>query len=147
MEQLSIRLSGPLLLQPIVHGDQRGFFLTSNALGTTPNPKNFVLLHDVNKSWAAFGQASYALTDKLTLTGGVRVTRDTKTTDLLEHPNSPTLAVPSTKSSSPITSIGTSLRCAARSTVAVSGSPPCDTSLSASSIHERMMVWPLSRGS
>ncbi|WP_454884094.1 TonB-dependent receptor [Sphingomonas oryzagri] len=67
--------------------DQRTFFLTSNALGTAPNPKNFVVLHDVNKSWAGFGQASYALTDKLTVTGGVRVTKDTKTTDLLQHPN------------------------------------------------------------
>ena len=27
MERLPTRLSGPLLLQPIVHGDQRGFFL------------------------------------------------------------------------------------------------------------------------
>lgn len=67
--------------------DQRSFFLTSNALGTPPNPNNWVLLHDVNKSWAAFGQASYELADRLTLTGGVRVTRDTKTTDLLQHPN------------------------------------------------------------
>ena len=79
--------------------DQRGFFLTSGApvspsnpkgtpgvLGTVPNPNNWVLLHDVNKSWAVFGQASYALTDRLTATGGVRVTRDTKTTDLLQHP-------------------------------------------------------------
>src|SRR5205085_4229045 len=27
VERLATRLSGPLLLQPIVHGDQRGFFL------------------------------------------------------------------------------------------------------------------------
>ncbi len=32
--------------------DQRGFFLTSNALGTAPNPNNFVLLHNINTSWA-----------------------------------------------------------------------------------------------
>ena len=67
--------------------DQRAFFLTSNALGTAPNPNNWVLLHDVNTSWAVFGQASYALTDKLTLTGGVRVTRDTKHTVLLKTAN------------------------------------------------------------
>jgi len=67
--------------------DQRGFFLTSNALGTTPNPNNWVLLHDVNTSWALFGQASYKLTDALTLTGGVRVTNDTKTTTLLKANN------------------------------------------------------------
>ena len=76
--------------------DQRSFFLTSNALGTTPNPNNFVLLHDVNTSWAGFGQASYQLTDRLTVTGGVRVTRDTKSTSLLLHPNFVNLAVPVT---------------------------------------------------
>ena len=76
--------------------DQRSFFLTSNVLGTAPNPNNFVLLHDVNTSWAGFGQASYKLTDALTVTGGVRVTRDTKSTNLLLHPNFATLAVPVT---------------------------------------------------
>ena len=77
--------------------DQRSFFLTSTVLGITPpNPNNYVLLHDVNTSWAAFGQASYALTDKLTVTGGVRVTRDTKSTNLLLHPNFASLAVPVT---------------------------------------------------
>ena len=30
--------------------DQRAFFLTNNALGTTPNPNNFVLLRNVNTS-------------------------------------------------------------------------------------------------
>jgi iron complex outermembrane receptor protein len=67
--------------------DQRAYFLTSNALGTTPNPNNWVLLHDVNTSWAIFGQASYDLTDKLTLTGGVRVTNDSKETTLLKTAN------------------------------------------------------------
>ncbi|MES2046657.1 MAG: TonB-dependent receptor [Pseudomonadota bacterium] len=71
----------------ITEFDQRGFFLTSNALGTTPNPNNWVLLHDVNTSWALFGQASYKLTDALTVTGGVRVTNDTKTTTLLKANN------------------------------------------------------------
>jgi iron complex outermembrane recepter protein len=70
--------------------DQRAFFLTSNVLGTTPNPNNWVLLHDVNTSWAVFGQASYQLTDALTLTGGVRVTRDSKETTLLKTANSVT---------------------------------------------------------
>ncbi len=76
--------------------DQRSYFLTSNVLGTTPNPNNFVLLHDINTSWAAFGQASYQLTDRLTVTGGVRVTRDTKDTALLLHPNFANLVVPVT---------------------------------------------------
>ena len=66
--------------------DQRSFFLTSNVLGTTPNPNNFVLLHDVNTSFAAFGQASYAITDALIVTGGVRVTKDTKDTTLAPAP-------------------------------------------------------------
>ena len=67
--------------------DQRAFFLTINALGTVPNPNNWVLLHDVNTSWAVFGQASYELTDQLTLTGGVRETRDKKETTLLKTAN------------------------------------------------------------
>lgn len=67
--------------------DQRAYFLTNNALGTTPNPNNWVLLHDVNTSWAFFGQASYQLTDKLTATGGVRLTRDSKETTLLKTAN------------------------------------------------------------
>lgn len=68
--------------------DQRAFFLTSNVLGTTPNPNNWVLLHDHNTSWAVFGQASYQLTDALTLTGGVRETRDSKHTILQKTANS-----------------------------------------------------------
>ncbi|WP_068072025.1 TonB-dependent receptor [Novosphingobium lentum] len=68
--------------------DQRAFFLTSNVLGTTPNPNNWVLLRNVNTSWAVFGQASYQLTDQLTATGGVRVTRDEKDTTLLKTANS-----------------------------------------------------------
>ena len=67
--------------------DQRAFFVTSTVLGGAPNPNNWVLLHDVNTSWAVFGQASYKLTDALTLTGGVRVTNDTKTTTLLKANN------------------------------------------------------------
>ncbi|MBN8808192.1 MAG: TonB-dependent receptor [Sphingomonas sp.] len=76
--------------------DQRSFFLTSNVLGTTPNPNNYVLLRNVNTSWAAFGQISYDLTDRLTATGGVRITNDTKSTNLLLHPNFATLSVPAT---------------------------------------------------
>ena len=67
--------------------DQRGFFLTSNALGTTPNPNNWVLLHNVNTSYAGFGQASYALSDTLTATAGVRVTHDSRETTLLKTAN------------------------------------------------------------
>ncbi len=67
--------------------DQRAFFLTSNALGTTPNPNNWVLLHNVNTSYAGFGQISYQLTDQLTATAGVRVTHDSRDTELLKTAN------------------------------------------------------------
>jgi iron complex outermembrane receptor protein len=69
--------------------DQRAYFLTSNALGGTPNPNNWVLLHNVNTSWAVFGQASYDLTEKLRLTAGARLSNDTKNTTLSAQP--PTL--------------------------------------------------------
>ncbi len=59
---------------------QRAWFLTTAAR----NPNNWVRLHDVNTSWALFGQASYQVTPKFRLTAGVRVTEDTKTTDLLK---------------------------------------------------------------
>jgi iron complex outermembrane receptor protein len=59
---------------------QRGFFLT----GTARNPNNWVRLHDVNTSWAGFGQVSYELVDKLTLTVGGRITEDKKRTQLLK---------------------------------------------------------------
>jgi iron complex outermembrane receptor protein len=66
--------------------DQRGFFLLNNSFGTTPNPNNFVVLRNNNTSYAGFGQASYQILPKLTLTGGVRVTYDEKTTRLLTPP-------------------------------------------------------------
>jgi len=59
---------------------QRAYFLTTAA----NNPNNWVRLHNVNTSWAMFGQASYAFTPELTLTGGVRVTEDTRHTQLLK---------------------------------------------------------------
>jgi iron complex outermembrane recepter protein len=58
---------------------QRAFFLTPPA----NNPNNFVRLHNVNTSWAAFAQGSYALTDALTLTVGGRITEDKKDTQLV----------------------------------------------------------------
>lgn len=59
---------------------QRAYFLT----GAANNPNNWVRLHNQNTSWAFFGQASYEIAPKLTLTAGARVTQDTKTTDLLK---------------------------------------------------------------
>jgi iron complex outermembrane receptor protein len=65
---------------------QRRFFLTApaSASSNSNNPNNWVRLHDVNTSWAGFGQASYAFGDRFTITGGLRYTKDTKTTDLLK---------------------------------------------------------------
>lgn len=59
---------------------QRAYFLS----GAANNPNNWVRLHNMNTSWAVFGQASYEIAPKLTLTAGARVTQDTKTTDLLK---------------------------------------------------------------
>lgn len=59
---------------------QRAWFLS----GSARNPNNWVRLHNVNTSWALFGQASYEVAPRLTLTAGARVTQDTKTTDLLK---------------------------------------------------------------
>ncbi len=64
----------------ITEFDQRAFLI-----GTNPN--NNVLLHDDNTSFALFGQASYKLTDKLTITAGGRVTNDTKRTVLFKTAN------------------------------------------------------------
>jgi iron complex outermembrane receptor protein len=63
--------------------DQRAYFLTTAAR----NPNNWVLLRDVNTSWGLFGQTSYQLTDRLTLTVGARETNDTKRTALLKTAN------------------------------------------------------------
>ena len=63
--------------------DQRAFFLTTAAY----NPNNWVLLHNINTSWGLFGQAAYKLDDRLTVTGGIRVTNDTKKTALLKTAN------------------------------------------------------------
>jgi iron complex outermembrane receptor protein len=68
---------------------QRAWFLTTPAR----NPNNWVRLHDVNTSWALFGQVSYQVTPTFRLTAGARVTEDTKTTDLLKTADSATGAV------------------------------------------------------
>ncbi|MGR6330449.1 TonB-dependent receptor [Sphingomonas sp. XXL09] len=62
---------------------QRAFFLTTAAR----NPNNWVRLHNVNTSWAAFGQASFKVTPDFTITAGARETNDTKKTTLLKTAN------------------------------------------------------------
>jgi iron complex outermembrane receptor protein len=69
---------------------QRGVFLNP---GPGANPNNWVRLHDVNTSWAVFGQVSYALTDALTITAGGRETEDTKKTRLVKTADTATGAV------------------------------------------------------
>ena len=60
--------------------DQRAFFLTTAAR----NPNQFVILRDINTSYAVFGQASYAITPDFTITGGARWTKDSKSTRLVQ---------------------------------------------------------------
>ena len=69
--------------------DQRAFFLNP----PLRNPNNWVLLDNSNTSWGLFGQASYRI-GRLTLTAGVRETKDTKETQLLKTANN-VLNVPS----------------------------------------------------
>ena len=71
--RLSSNTSGPLTWQG-------GFFYFASDLTITTNPF-FVpatTVNHENESWAVFGQASYAFTDRLTFTGGVRYTDDQK---------------------------------------------------------------------
>ena len=67
--------------------DQRGYFLANNSLGTAPNPNNFVLLHNINISLGGVRPGELRADREADATGGVRVTNDTKSTDLLLHPN------------------------------------------------------------
>ncbi|MFK3888204.1 TonB-dependent receptor [Sphingomonas sp. NPDC079357] len=60
---------------------QRGYFLLPN--DPQRNVNNWVRLHNVNTSWAVFGQASYRLAERLTLTAGARYTEDDKETQLI----------------------------------------------------------------
>ncbi|MEN2786673.1 TonB-dependent receptor [Sphingomonas qilianensis] len=59
---------------------QRASLLLPTATGY--NARNLVQLHDINTSWAAFGQISYRIAEKLTLTAGGRYTEDNKRTIL-----------------------------------------------------------------
>jgi iron complex outermembrane receptor protein len=74
---------------------QRRFFLTAPASASpnSNNPNNWVRLHNVNTSWAVFGQASYKIGDKFTITAGGRYTDDDKRTRLLKTADTITGAV------------------------------------------------------
>ncbi|MEH3121882.1 MAG: TonB-dependent receptor [Sphingomonas phyllosphaerae] len=60
---------------------QRGYFLLPG--DAQRNVNNWVRLRNVNTSWAVFGQASYRLAERLTLTAGARYTEDDKETRLV----------------------------------------------------------------
>lgn len=59
---------------------QRAWFLS----GTARNPNNWVRLRNKNTSWAGFGQISYDVSDRFTVTAGLRQTNDEKHTRLLK---------------------------------------------------------------
>jgi iron complex outermembrane receptor protein len=64
---------------------QRAYFLkATDPNGVAPNPNNWVRLHDVNTSWAGFGQISYEIAPKLTISAGGRITEDKKRTQLVK---------------------------------------------------------------
>ena len=68
---------------------QVGFFYFDTEFDVTtegPGFPPFTVVRHKNDSWAFFGQASYDLTDDLTVTGGVRYTEDNRT---LEAPTPP----------------------------------------------------------
>jgi iron complex outermembrane recepter protein len=63
------------------------YFDTKYAIRTDPFFTSPTVLQQKNKSWAAFGQASYKVTDQLTVTGGLRYTNDDKDLKVLYGPN------------------------------------------------------------
>jgi iron complex outermembrane receptor protein len=76
------------------------YFDTKYAIRTDPFFAPATVLQQKNKSWAAFGQASYKFTDQLTVTGGLRYTKDDKDLKVLYGPN---MAAPVSVSDSKVT--------------------------------------------
>ncbi|MET3667441.1 TonB-dependent receptor [Caulobacter sp. 1776] len=63
------------------------YFDTKYDIRTNPFFAPATTLRQKNKAWAAFGQASYKVTDQLTLTGGLRYTDDDKDMNVVSGPN------------------------------------------------------------
>ena len=64
------------------------FYFDSEAdMTTAPGFVPATTLRHTNTSWAVFGQASYAFSDQLKLTGGLRYTSDDKDLEVLAGPN------------------------------------------------------------
>jgi len=75
------------------------YFDTKYDIRTNPFFAPATTLRQKNKAWAAFGQASYKVSDQLTLTGGLRYTDDDKDMNVVSGPN---LAAPVSVSDSKV---------------------------------------------
>jgi iron complex outermembrane recepter protein len=74
------------------------YFDTKYDIRTDPFFMPATTLRQKNKSWALFGQASYAVNDQLTLTGGLRYTDDDKDMNVVSGPNkAPSVSVSDSK--------------------------------------------------
>lgn len=74
------------------------YFDTKYDIRTDPFFMPATTLRQKNKAWAAFGQASYKVTDQLTLTGGLRYTDDDKDMNVVSGPNAaPSVSVSDSK--------------------------------------------------
>jgi iron complex outermembrane receptor protein len=62
------------------------YFDTKYDIATNPFFAPITTLRQKNKAWAAFGQASYKVTDQLTITGGLRYTDDDKHLNVVSGP-------------------------------------------------------------
>jgi len=74
------------------------YFDTKYDIRTDPFFMPATTLRQKNKAWAAFGQASYKVSDQLTLTGGLRYTDDDKDMNVVSGPNkAPSVSVSDSK--------------------------------------------------
>lgn len=74
------------------------YFDTKYDIRTDPFFMPATTLRQKNKAWAVFGQASYAVSDQLTLTGGLRYTDDDKDMNVVSGPNrAPSVSVSDSK--------------------------------------------------
>jgi len=58
--------------------EQNDFLWDLTVFGNLGAPQNFQLFDQSTEAWAVFGQATFDVTDKLSLTGGLRYTEETK---------------------------------------------------------------------
>ena len=74
------------------------YFDTKYDIRTDPFFMPATTLRQKNKAWAAFGQASYKVSEQLTLTGGLRYTDDDKDMNVVSGPNkAPSVSVSDSK--------------------------------------------------